>query len=227
MRVTLSPLLRIAILVFVVCPILAWAAVRPARVILPEVGSDIICVDAAVCVDDVSKLDSARALYTEAVSFVAQHIGGIEGRPKVVFCSTQACADHFGLGARSAVTVGQFGSVAVLPFLSDEAFRYYIQAFMIYDLKGEIHYNNVVFHLTFGLQDQSAAEPLNPRRYGSRTLRDVAVYRNSMFSPAQAGAIVEYLKCKLTAEEPDGFDAPAIRQALDNYWFPRAELPGA
>lgn len=111
MRVTLSPLLRIAILVFVVCPILAWAAVRPARVILPEVGSDIICVDAAVCVDDVSKLDSARALYTEAVSFVAQHIGGIEGRPKVVFCSTQACADHFGLGARSAVTVGQFGSV--------------------------------------------------------------------------------------------------------------------
>ena len=116
---------------------------------------------------------------------------------------------------------------AVLSFLSDEAFRYYIQAFMIYDLKGEIHYNNVVFHLTFGLQDQSAAEPLNPRRYGSRTLRDVAVYRNSMFSPAQVGAIVEYLKCKLTAEEPDGFDAPAIRQALDNYWLARADVPAA
>lgn len=116
---------------------------------------------------------------------------------------------------------------AVLSFLSDEAFRYYIQAFMIYDLKGEIQYNDVVFHLTYGLQDQSAAEPLNPRRYGSRTLRDVAVYRNSMFSPAQAVAIVEYLKSKLAAEGPDGFDAPAIRQALDNYWLARAELSGA
>ncbi len=111
MRVNLPPLLRIATLVFVIVPILAWAAVRPVRVILPEVWTDITCVDATVCVDDLSKLESAKALYIEAVSFVSLHLGAIEGRPKVVFCSTQACADHFGLGARSAVTVGQFGSV--------------------------------------------------------------------------------------------------------------------
>lgn len=111
MRVNLPPLLRLAILVFVIVPILAWAAVRPVRVILPEVGADITCVDATVCLDDPSRIESAKTLYAEAASFVSQHIGAIEGRPKVVFCSTQACADHFGLGARSAVTVGQFGSV--------------------------------------------------------------------------------------------------------------------
>ena len=109
------------------------------------------------------------------------------------------------------------------PSFSDEAFRYYIQAFMIYDLRSEIHYNDVVFHLTHGLQNQSTAETLNPRRYGSRTHWDVAVYQYSVFSHAQAAAIVEYLKFKLQAEEPNGFDAPLIRQALDNYWLDRAK----
>ena len=111
MRPNLPPPLRIAILVFVIAPILVWAAVRPIRVVVPEFWAEITCVDATVCVDDPSKLESAKALYTEAVSFLSQHIGVVEGHPKVVFCSTQACADHFGLGARSAVTVAQFGSV--------------------------------------------------------------------------------------------------------------------
>jgi len=111
MRLKLSPRPRLAILVFVVVPILAWTVVRPVRVVLPEVGTGITCVDATVCLDDPSKAESAKALYAEAVLFVSQHIGAIEGSPKVIFCSTQACADHFGLGARSAVTVGKFGSV--------------------------------------------------------------------------------------------------------------------
>ncbi len=114
---------------------------------------------------------------------------------------------------------------AVLSFLSDEAFRYYLQAFMLYDIRGEIHYNDVVFHLVHGLADQGAAERINPRRYGDRTAWDSAVYRHSVFSKAQAGAIVEYLKFKLEAEGPDGFDTPSIQQALANYWLGRAGLP--
>ena len=111
MRVNRPPLLRLAILVFVIVPILAWAIVRPVRVILPGVGADITCVDATICVDDPSRIESAKALYAEAVPFVSQRPGAGEGQPKIIFCSTQACADHFGLGARSAITVGQFGSV--------------------------------------------------------------------------------------------------------------------
>ena len=111
MRLKLSPLPRLAVLVFVVVPILAWAVVRPVRVVLPEVGTGITCLDVTVCLDDPSKAESAKDLYAEAVLFVSQHIGAIGGSPKVIFCSTQACADHFGLGARSAVTVGKFGSV--------------------------------------------------------------------------------------------------------------------
>ncbi|WP_244191275.1 DUF6714 family protein [Ralstonia insidiosa] len=114
---------------------------------------------------------------------------------------------------------------AVLSFLSAEAFRYYLQAFMVYDIRGEIHYNDVVFHLVHGLADQGAAEKINPRRYGDRTAWDSAVYRHSVFSKAQAGAIVEYLKFKLEAEGSDGFDTPSIQQALANYWLARAGLP--
>ncbi|KHK54782.1 hypothetical protein PI87_14345 [Ralstonia sp. A12] len=112
---------------------------------------------------------------------------------------------------------------AVLSFLSDEAFRYYIQAFMLYDIRGEIHYNDVVFHLVHGLEGHGASKRINPRRYGDRTGWDSAIYRHSVFSKAQAGAIVEYLKFKLEAEGPDGFDALSIQQALANYWLERAE----
>lgn len=128
MRLKLPSLSRLAILVFVIVPILAWVVVRPVRVVLPEVGARITCVNAVVCLDDPSKAESAKALYTEAVSFVSRHIGVIEGSPKVIFCSTQACADHFGLSARSAVTVGKFGSV-----ISPRAWKaYYVRHELIH-----------------------------------------------------------------------------------------------
>jgi hypothetical protein len=102
---------RLLLLVFVIIPALAWAVVRPVRVALPQVGSGVTCVDATVCVDDPARAAEARALYAEAVDFVSRKVAVVEGQPRVVFCATQACADHFGLGKRSAVTVGHYGTV--------------------------------------------------------------------------------------------------------------------
>lgn len=105
------PLARLALLVFVVVPALAWAVVRPVRVALPELGSGVTCTAAAVCLDDMTKVDAANALYSEALAFVGRKVSPVQGTPRVVFCATQTCADHFGLGARSAVTLGTFGTV--------------------------------------------------------------------------------------------------------------------
>jgi hypothetical protein len=111
MHSKIPPLKRLALLVFVIVPALAWAVVRPVRVVLPEVGSGLDCVDATICVDDPGKVDAAKALYAEAITFVSGKVGRFNEEPRVVFCSTQACADHFGLGARSAVTLGTWGTV--------------------------------------------------------------------------------------------------------------------
>ena len=114
-------------------------------------------------------------------------------------------------------TPGGFGSA--LSFFSDEAFRYYLPAYMIADLDGTLGRAIPVYHLTGGL-NRSAAEKINPRRYGDRTWGDWAHYRFSMFSASQAKAIMEYLVYRASRCE---FDARSIDQAIGNYWAERAK----
>ncbi|MHA6882156.1 DUF6714 family protein [Ralstonia pseudosolanacearum] len=108
-----------------------------------------------------------------------------------------------------------------LSLLSDEAWRYYLQAFIIYDIRGMISHEDVVFHLTNGFSDADREELLNPRRYGTRTRWDSAVFRCSVFSPKQVSAIVAYLNFKLEEEGERGYYAQVIREALANYWLGR------
>lgn len=110
-----------------------------------------------------------------------------------------------------------FGSA--LSFFSDEAFRYYLPAFMIADLDGRLERADPVFHLTHGL-DHSATKKINPRRYGDRTFGDSARHRFSLFSTRQAKAIMEYL---LHCGSLDKFDAHSIDRALSGYWADRAK----
>jgi hypothetical protein len=102
--------LRLALLVFVVTPLLAWFIVKPVRVVAPQVLG-LYCPRKAICVESVDALPQATALYSEALAFVRGEVGLLERAPTVVFCSTQACADQFGLAARSAVTLGTVGTV--------------------------------------------------------------------------------------------------------------------
>ncbi|MEY8689048.1 MAG: hypothetical protein AB9M53_04100, partial [Leptothrix sp. (in: b-proteobacteria)] len=102
--------LRIAFLLFGVIPLAAWFIVKPVRVIVPT-AMGMSCTGNSVCVETPDKLSEANALYNESLSFVGKSVGPIQGHPLVVFCSTQNCADQFGLGARSAVTVGTIGTV--------------------------------------------------------------------------------------------------------------------
>jgi hypothetical protein len=61
------------------------------------------------------------------------------------------------------------GYASALSFFSDEAFRFYLPAYLLADIDGRLESANPVFHLTHGLTDSGRAEKVNPRRYGERT----------------------------------------------------------
>ena len=101
---------RLALLLLVVVPVAAWFAVRPVRVAAPTLAG-VSCPGALICLDDLSRLAEAEQLYSDGLAFVSAAVSPLAGTPRVIFCSTEACANSFGLGARSAVTVGAVGTV--------------------------------------------------------------------------------------------------------------------
>jgi hypothetical protein len=127
------PSLKVRLLVMVVTiPLVAWFAVKPVRVLAPELAG-VNCPSASICVDDASRLQEAAGLYAEGMSFVPVALGAIEGNPRVIFCASQACADSFGLGVRSAVTLATFGTV-----IGPRAWKpYYIRHELIHYLQAE------------------------------------------------------------------------------------------
>lgn len=131
-RLRLPSWKRLALLLLVVAPVAAWALVKPVRVLVPGIGGT-TCVSETVCVDDLSRADEAKRLYAEAVGFVSDKVAPVHGQPKVVFCSTQACADAYGLGRRSAVTVATVGSV-----IGPKAWRdYYVRHELIHYVQAD------------------------------------------------------------------------------------------
>jgi hypothetical protein len=112
------------------------------------------------------------------------------------------------------------GYASALSFFSDEALRFYLPAYLIADLRAQLHRADVLFHLTHGLDDESRSKLLNPLRYGNRTWFDAISHRLSIFDAAQAAAIVRYLEHKIDVAELE-LERRSARQALDNYWLRR------
>jgi hypothetical protein len=108
---------------------------------------------------------------------------------------------------------------AALSFFSDEAFRYYIQAYMIAAAEGKFVRVDPVFALCDGLDNESRDKKVNPRRYGERTWYDNALHRFSMFTPKQCGAILAYLHYEAHRDE---IKKRNIDEASANYWSARA-----
>ncbi|KVH36381.1 hypothetical protein WT01_17755 [Burkholderia cepacia] len=95
----------------VALPIAAYALVKPLRVVAPALVPGVSCPSADICTDDPAKLGDARRLYRDGYARAAAAVGAFREAPRVVFCSTRACADAFGLGQRAALTLGNFGVV--------------------------------------------------------------------------------------------------------------------
>lgn len=110
-----------------------------------------------------------------------------------------------------------FGSA--LHFFSDEAFHFYLPAYLIADMRGQLEQSDPVFCLTHGLDEASNHECVNPRRYGERTWFEDARHKFAIFNREECAAIVAYLTLK---KEADAFASPQIEEALKNYWYERA-----
>ena len=91
-------------------PVITWVHFKPIRVLAPEVIG-ISCTRAHICIDDISRNEEATDLYEEALYFIEGSLASLESKPRVIFCASSDCARSFGLGKRSAITVGTFGII--------------------------------------------------------------------------------------------------------------------
>ena len=126
-------MLKRLLLVAVLCtPVSAWAFIKPIRVLAPE-WNGLSCVNATICTDDMSRNEEAAKLYGEALHFVDSSVDLIEHKPRVIFCSSDACSRSFGLGKRSAITIGKLGIV-----IGPRAWKpYYVRHEMIHYIQYE------------------------------------------------------------------------------------------
>jgi len=128
------------------------------------------------------------------------------------------------------------GHATALSFFSEAGFRYFLPAYLICDLRGQLQTADPLFHLTHGFSDWTTEVPagdrtlairhgrtafINPRRYGAMTSYDYARYRLSVFSREEADAIVAYLEFKRNLD-PDAIDRTYIDAALRSFWLERA-----
>lgn len=112
------------------------------------------------------------------------------------------------------------GFATALSFFSDEAFRFYLPAYLIADLEGKLASSDPVFHLTHGLDDASREVLINPRRYGGKTWFDYTRAKFAMFVREEVEAIIAYLHFRReTADLASEKDR--ISQALACFWDAR------
>ena len=124
-----------------------------------------------------------------------------------------------------------------LNFFSEAGLRFFLPAYLIADLKGELRSADPVFVLTHGFGDLAVNVPtktrafvreigrttlVNPKRYGAMTFYDYARWRLAVFSREEAQAIVAYLRYRRDTDFED-LDKKRIDAALNLYWLERAE----
>ena len=155
---------RLLFLLLVVVPVASWFVVKPVRVIAPT-WAGVSCPTANVCVDDPARLEEARALYEEAEAFVSANVYQMGRLPRVVFCSSEACAQGFGLGPRAAVTVGTFGTVigprAWTPYLVRHEMIHFLQGRRLHALALLVKPRWFVEGMAYALSDDPR-RPLDP-----------------------------------------------------------------
>jgi hypothetical protein len=127
---------------------------------------------------------------------------------------------------------------AALTFFSEAGLRFFLPAYLIADIKGELETADPLFTLVHGFFDIAVEHRIgdqvfirksgesafiNPRRYGGMRFYDYARYRLSIFTREEVKAIVVYLSYK-KGIDPVGIRANEIDAALDSFWNMRLKL---
>jgi len=111
MRLEAPKLKRLFLVVLLFSPAVAWALYKPMRVLAPQLVMGVSCVSEVICTDDTTRLGEAERLYTEALQFVVSSVASVKKKPRIVYCTTEACFRAFGFTRSSAITVGVSGIV--------------------------------------------------------------------------------------------------------------------
>ncbi len=129
----MKKLLLSLIPIVLIAPVAAWAMYEPMRVLAPDWVDGVVCISTEICIEDKSRLEIARDLYTEALHDVSNAVGAFHQNPRVIFCSTEECYRLFGFKMASATNVGTSGIV-----VSPRGWRiFYIRHEMIHHRQSE------------------------------------------------------------------------------------------
>lgn len=126
-------MLKHFLLICLLCiPAVVWMLYKPMRVIAPELNG-VSFPSKDICIDNALRYEEAIALYEEAYEFVNSSVGIIEKKPRVIFCTSQACFQSFGFNKAAANTVGTSGIV-----IGPRGWKnYYVRHEMIHHLQVE------------------------------------------------------------------------------------------
>ena len=113
-------------------------------------------------------------------------------------------------------------SPSALSFYSPGAFRFYLPAYLVADVAGQLRYTDPLFYLYHGVDDGTRREHLRSAKYAHLTWWDVQQERFAGFAASEAAAIVAYLRWKLDAGRLAEPERRSVTEALRNYWLERA-----
>lgn len=105
-----------------------------------------------------------------------------------------------------------------LSFFSDEAFHFYIPAYLIADIKEELESTDVAWYLCHDFEEDYRDKKI----HGNQTWSDYGQKRFSTFSETEVKAVIAYLEFKKeNYDEWDNSERKTVTQALDFYWKKR------
>ena len=117
-----------------------------------------------------------------------------------------------------------------LAFFTPAAFRFYLPAYLLADLDGQLRGGIYpYFYLTVGLTAEDQQRPTSratrkqAQMRGGRTKFELRCERFAVFTGQQAGAIVAYLEYLLHDPQSAAYSRQAIVEALELYWHTRLD----
>ncbi|MBD1913348.1 MULTISPECIES: DUF6714 family protein [unclassified Leptolyngbya] len=106
---------------------------------------------------------------------------------------------------------------SALSFFSNDALRFYLPAYMIADIRGQLMCSDPSIRLCLSLTPMVEKKKI-AKIWGGGTMGERAREEFDRYDAQQVSAIVEYLWWKL--ESGDDYDL-VIEQAMENYWLNR------
>ena len=110
------------------------------------------------------------------------------------------------------------GWSSALSFFSDRAFVFYLPAYLIADIRGDLVHVSPESSLCYGVTPWDESRKI-AKIWGGGTIGERMRQRFALFTPEQVAAIVAYLWWKLEALASEDLDS--ITLALENYWLER------